>query len=193
MTGKLQWQVSAVQTRESINQLPHHFVYIAAPRLVLVLLDDDLEDDEGGNIMAAASEKDYRAMLRRDGLLAAASLARIRAMPRFNRFGFDQGIELRQTSYRPGNGAGPMVADKMKLSASGMLKLVAVFAQEITGTPWQILSRFLDGIDRANAQRFLDNVAASQQGKPVGSVVRFTLPEIARFDPAAILMMQRCE
>lgn len=189
----LQWKISAVQTGQPLNQLEWHFVYIATPRLVLVLLDDEPDDDGGGNIMAAASEKNYRAMLHRDGMTSAQSLARIRAMPRFNRLGFEQGIEPRQTSYQPVRGASPMTADKLMLSASGMLKLAVIFAQEFTGTPWQILSRFLDGQDRGNAMRFLDNVAASQQGKPVGSVVRFTLPEIARFDPAALMMMQPVE
>lgn len=136
MIGKLEWKISAVQTGLPLNHLDWHFVYIAAPKLVLVLLDDEAGDDEGGNILAASTEKDYRNMLhRRDGMTSAQSLARIRSMPRFNRLGFEQGIESRQTSYQPGRGASPMTADKLMLSASGMLKLAVIFAQEFTGTP----------------------------------------------------------
>lgn len=196
---KLDWQISAIQmggrTGALAASLPHHFVYVARPRLVLVLLDDEPGDDEGGNIMAAASEKDYRAMLHRDGMNYAKSRAHVWAMPRFYRLGFWQGIESRQTSYEPGTGFGAVLADRLMLSASGMLKLFVIFAHHSpeSATAWKILSKFLDGQDRADAARFLENVVAVHHGKPVGSMVRFTLPEITRFDPAALAMMGRFE
>lgn len=177
------------ETRGDLHLLPHRFAFVTSPHPGLVLV---LHDAPDGAILAACTVPDYRKHLAARGLRPVEVKEALWRLPRYRELRFSNGVQAPQT-VAVGEVRAPFAADGLSLSASGLLKLFAIFTdrRKARADTWAILGRFLQEQNRSDAFRFFQAAVQTAQGNArYGQDARYTMREIARLDPAAIQMLQ---